>query len=135
MAYQTKQGKALLEYLRSQGSRHVSVQQIAAALPEKIGTATIYRQLDKLAAQGLVQKYINDGGPACYQYLGDDARSCMQHFHLKCSSCGALIHLECEEMGRLIDHIYRDHGFRTDLTRSAFYGTCADCLKKEAARQ
>ena len=135
MAYQTKQGKALLEYLRGQGSRHVSVQQIAAALPEKIGTATIYRQLDKLAAQGLVQKYVNDGGPACYQYMGDDARSCMQHFHLKCSSCGALIHLECEEMGRLIDHIYRDHGFRTDLTRSAFYGTCADCQKKEAARK
>ena len=135
MAYHTKQGKLLLDYLREQGSRHVSVQQIAAGLPEPIGIATIYRQLDKLAGQGLVQKYVNDGGPACYQYVGDDGISCSAHFHLKCAGCGALIHLECEEMGRLIDHIYRDHGFRTDLTRSAFYGTCADCLKKEAARQ
>ena len=72
MAYQTKQGRALVEYLRSQGSRHVSVQQIAAGLPEPIGIATIYRQLEKLAARGLVQKYVNDGGPACYQYVGED---------------------------------------------------------------
>ena len=79
-----------------------------------------------------MQKYVNDGGPACYQYMGDDARSCLQHFHLKCSSCGALIHLECEEMGRLSEHILREHGFKTDPLRSALYGTCADCLKKEA---
>ena len=132
MAYQTKQGRALVEYLRSQGSRHVSVQQIAAGLPEKIGTATIYRQLDKLAAQGLVRKYVSDGDPACYQYVGEDAKNCMQHFHLKCSSCGELIHLECEEMGRLSEHILREHGFRTDPLRSVLYGTCAECLKKEA---
>ena len=132
MAYQTKQGRALVEYLRSQGSRHVSVQQIASGLPEKIGTATIYRQLDKLAAQGLVRKYVSDGDPACYQYVGEDAKDCMQHFHLKCSSCGELIHLECEEMGRLSEHILREHGFRTDPLRSVLYGTCAECLKKEA---
>ena len=132
MAYQTKQGRALVEYLRSQGSRHVSVQQIASGLPEKIGTATIYRQLDKLAAQGLVRKYVSDGDPACYQYVGEDAKNCMQHFHLKCSSCGELIHLECEEMGRLSEHILREHGFRTDPLRSVLYGTCAECLKKEA---
>ena len=132
MAYQTKQGRALVEYLRSQGSRHVSVQQIASGLPEKIGTATIYRQLDKLAARGLVRKYVSDGDPACYQYVGEDAKDCMQHFHLKCSSCGALIHLECEEMGRLSEHILREHGFRTDPLRSVLYGTCAECLKKEA---
>ena len=132
MAYQTKQGRALVEYLRSQGSRHVSVQQIASGLPEKIGTATIYRQLDKLAARGLVRKYVSDGDPACYQYVGEDAKNCMQHFHLKCSSCGELIHLECEEMGRLSEHILREHGFRTDPLRSVLYGTCAECLKKEA---
>ena len=135
MAYQTKQGKLLLDYLRRQGSRHVSVQEISAGIGAGIGTATIYRQLDKLAGQGLVQKYVNDGGPACYQYVGDDGTACNTHFHLKCADCGALIHLECDEMGRLIDHIYRDHGFRTDLTRSAFYGTCADCLRKEAAQK
>ena len=131
MAYQTKQSRALLEYLKKQGSRHISVQDIAAGLPDKIGTATIYRQLDRLVGQGQVQKFVNDGSPACYQYVGEGS-SCSQHFHLKCSVCGALIHLECEEMGRLSEHILREHGFRTDPLRSVLYGTCAECLKKEA---
>ena len=122
MAYQTKQGKALLDYLRNQGSRHVSVREIAQGLPEPMGTATIYRQLEKLAERGLVQKYMNDGGPACFQYVGE-----------KGEACGTLIHLECQEMTRLLEHIDREHGFRTDLTRSAFYGVCAECRKQEAA--
>ncbi len=133
MAYQTKQGKALLDYLRNQGSRHVSVREIAQGLPEPMGTATIYRQLEKLAERGLVQKYMNDGGPACFQYVGEKGEACGTHFHLKCARCGVLIHLECQEMTRLLEHIDREHGFRTDLTRSAFYGVCAECRKQEAA--
>ena len=133
MPYQTKQGKALTEYLQTLGSRHVSVQEIAENLPEHIGTATIYRQLEKLTEQGLVQKYVNDGAPACYQYLGEN-RECQQHFHLKCTKCGALIHLECEEMQHLSSHILAEHGFLPDPTRSAIYGTCARCLKGENAQ-
>ncbi len=130
MAYQTRQGQALIDYLRSIGSRHVSVAEIGEALPQHMGTATIYRQLEKLTEQGLVQKYVNDGGPACYQYVGEGG-NCALHFHLKCSRCGALIHLECEEMDRLSTHILQEHGFRTDPLRTAIYGTCAECLKKE----
>ncbi|MBR4703626.1 MAG: transcriptional repressor [Oscillospiraceae bacterium] len=134
MAYQTKQGQALLDFLRDQGSRHISVQEIAHGLPEPMGTATIYRQLEKLVAKGLVQKYVNDRGPACFQYVGEKGENCATHFHLKCARCGALIHLECQEMTRLIEHITKEHGFRTDLTRSAFYGTCAECQKKEETK-
>ena len=133
MPYQTKQGKALTEYLQTLGSRHVSVQEIAENLPEHIGTATIYRQLEKLAEQGLVQKYVNDGAPACYQYLGENTQ-CRQHYHLKCLKCGALIHLECAEMQQLSSHILAEHGFLPDPTRSAIYGTCARCLKGETAQ-
>ena len=134
MAYQTKQGKALTEYLQTLGSRHVSVQEIAENLPEHIGTATIYRQLEKLAEQGLVQKYVNDGAPACYQYIGGGAADCHTHFHLKCMKCGALIHLDCEEMDHLNQHILSEHGFLPDPARTAIYGTCALCMKKEAAK-
>jgi len=135
MSYQTKQSKALTDYLRSLGGRHVSAAEIAENLPEKMGTATIYRQLEKLTAEGRVQKYTNDGGPACYQYIGEGGAGCAEHFHLKCASCGALIHLDCPEMGRLAEHIFKEHGFRTDPLRSALYGTCAECLKKEAAEK
>lgn len=133
MAYQTRQGKALIEYLQTLGSRHVSAQEIAENLPERIGTATIYRQLEKLVEQGLVQKYVNDGAPACYQYIGGE-EGCRTHFHLKCMKCGTLIHLDCDEMNSLSNHILAAHGFLPDPTRSAIYGTCGDCLKKAAAQ-
>ena len=42
MAYLTKQGTLLREYLESTGGRHVSVQEIAEGLPEKVGVSTIY---------------------------------------------------------------------------------------------
>ena len=67
MAYETRQGRLVQEYLESLGGRHVSVQEIAENLLEKVGISTIYRQLERMEAQGLVRKYINDGEPACYQ--------------------------------------------------------------------
>ena len=132
MAYLTKQGRLIREYLESLGGRHVSVQEIAENLPEKVGVSTIYRQLEKLEEQGLVRKYISDGEPACYQFAGEHISGCGGHLHLKCSACGRLIHLECEEFDKLSEHLYREHGFRTDPLRTSLYGVCRDCLEKEA---
>lgn len=131
MAYETKQGRLLREYLEGLGGRHVSVQEIAETLPMKVGVSTIYRQLEKLEEQGLVRKYINDGEPACYQYAGDGVQGCRGHLHLKCSACGRLIHLECEEFDRLAEHLMAEHGFRTDPLRTSICGICKDCLAKE----
>ena len=94
MAYETRQGRLLQEYLEGLGGRHVSVQEIAENLPEKVGISTIYRQLEKLEARGLVRKYINDGEPACYQYTEDGTPGCHGHLHLKCGECGRLIHVD-----------------------------------------
>lgn len=135
MSYQTKQGKALTDYLKTIGSRHVSVAEIAENMPEHIGTATIYRQLERMEKDGSVQRFVQDGGAACYCYVGAGAADCHMHFHLKCATCGALIHLECEEMDRLSEHILTEHGFRTDPLRTSLYGTCADCLRKEREGQ
>ncbi len=131
MAYETKQGKLLREYLEGLEGRHVSVQEIAERLPVKVGVSTIYRQLEKLEEQGLVRKYINDGEPACYQYVGDGTPGCHGHLHLKCSACGRLIHLECEEFDKLAEHLLLEHGFRTDPLRTSICGVCKDCLAKE----
>ena len=91
MAYETRQGRLVLEYREALGGKHVSGQEIADNLPERVGIATIYRQLEKLEARGLVRKYINDGEPACYQYAQDGTPGCHGHLHLKCSACGRLI--------------------------------------------
>lgn len=130
MAYRTKQGQALLDYLQTLGGAHVSANEIAVAMPGKIGLTTVYRQLEKLVEQGQVRKYTTEGEAACYQYVGEGS-CCRDHYHMMCAACGKLIHVECEEMDRLAEHLYAHHGFRTDPLRTALYGTCRECLERE----
>lgn len=127
--YNTRQKEKLLDYLVSNMDRHTSVQEISSFLTAEgtpVGTATIYRQLDKLVESGEVRKYSFDGKTgACYQYIGDG--TCREHFHLKCLRCGRLIHLNCDHLSGLNEHILKHHGFTVDPVQTVFYGVCAEC--------
>lgn len=132
--YNTKQKEKLLDYLIKNKDRHTNVQEISAYLYAEgtpVGTATIYRQLDKLVESGVVRKYAFDGKTgACYQYI-DSEKDCHSHFHLKCLSCGSLIHLNCDHLSEINSHIEKEHGFRIDSSQTVFYGICADCSGKK----
>lgn len=94
-----------------------------------LGMSTVYRQLDKLVANGLVRKYIIDeNSPACYQYV-DTSSECCEHFHLKCNVCGKLIHTDCSLMKKIAEHMKESHGFIVDSTKTLLYGICRDCFK------
>ena len=124
--YITKQRKAVIDCLRENGLNHITALDIASLLKNrgvKIGTATVYRWLDKLVADGTVKKYITEDG-ACYQYTGD---GCKNHFHLKCLSCGRLFHVDCEFLENLAPHILEHHKFTVDNMRTVVYGTCENC--------
>ena len=130
MGYNTKQREKLLEFLIENKERHMSVQNISSYFSGEgitVGTATIYRQLDKLVEQGIVRKYVIDEKTgACYQYI-EEQEGCRKHFHLKCTRCGRLIHLTCDHLSGLGEHIYEHHGFRVDPSKTVFYGLCAEC--------
>lgn len=125
--YETKQKSAVLDYLISCRDRHVTAAQVASALKEKnikIGTATVYRRLDKLVNSGEVKKYITDDC-ACYQYAGE---ACKNHFHLKCTNCGTLFHVDCDFLSSLAPHILEHHKFKVDNFRTVMYGLCEKCI-------
>ncbi len=130
--YNTRQKEILIKFLRENSSEHITVQKICnfmnnAGTP--VGTATIYRQLDRLVKQGIVKKYlIDERSGACYQYTGD-MEKCCEHYHLKCVSCGKLIHLDCEFLHNINNHILEHHGFIVDNSKTVFYGRCSECLK------
>lgn len=130
--YNTRQKEILLKFLRENSSEHITVQKICnfmnnAGTP--MGTATVYRQLDRLVEQGFVRKYLLDGrSGACYQYTGNNSECC-EHYHLKCTSCGKLIHLDCGFLNDINSHILEHHGFVVDNSKTVFYGQCCDCLK------
>lgn len=130
MGYKTKQGEVLLDYLKRLDGQHANAAQIAAYLSGKVGLTTVYRQLDKLTAQGVVKKSVIAGEAACYQYVGGEEINYRQ-FHLVCLKCKKLIHLDCSEFEQLCGHIYAEHDFLPDPLCTSIYGTCRSCLEKE----
>lgn len=131
--YQTKQKAQVLAYLEAHAAQHITAAELVFALNAEgaaIGAATVYRQLEKLEAEGIVRRYaLDDRGSACWQYIGSEAAAgaCHSHFHLKCTVCGTLYHLDCGHLHEIADHVEADHGFRIDPSRTVFYGICQSC--------
>ena len=58
--YQTKQLTQLTEYLKRFEGQHVTAAEICEGLQKQgvsMGTATVYRNLERLVSQGVVAKY------------------------------------------------------------------------------
>lgn len=136
-SYQTRQKAQILSYLESHPERHITAAELLVALAKSgtpIGSATVYRQLERLEAEGLVRRYaLDDRGSACWQFAGadDDHGDCCSHFHLKCTSCGTLFHLDCDHLHGIAAHVQSDHGFTIDLSRTVFYGICEHCKQEQ----
>ena len=128
--YNTKQREAILSYVASLGSAHVTAAQIAEHFGKEdfpIGRTTIYRHLDKLTQSGKLRKYTADGiSGACYQHM-DDTKDCHVHLHLKCDSCGTLRHLDCSILSEIQNHISSEHSFQVNALKTVLYGKCEKC--------
>lgn len=127
--YKTKQHDELLQYLASRQGQHTTAGEICdhfRTCGSPMGTATVYRQLEKMVSAGLVTKYIIDAGsPACFEYAGEHQEEVC--WHCKCELCGRLIHMQCHELPGLEQHILAHHGFAIDAARTVFYGVCGEC--------
>ena len=130
-SYNTKQHRAVLEYVVSLENTHVTAAQIVSHFENKetsVGRTTIYRILDKLIKEGKLRKYSVDGIiGACYQYM-EDSEEQRKHLLLKCEDCGDLIHLSCGELDEIHKHIYQNHTFKVNAIKTVFYGKCGACF-------
>lgn len=137
--YKTKQMAELLTFLKSVQGSHVTVNEICEHFRKQgitVGTTTVYRQLEKMVAEGSVAKYVVDGtSAACFEYVGEQGSMVEAIcYHCKCEKCGKLIHLQCNEVENLRQHISEHHGFEMDAIRTVFYGICRECREKETNR-
>ncbi len=134
MGYETKQSRLVYDYLKENSEKHFSAEDVYFALLNeggKIGRTTVYRQLDRLVIEGKVRKFsAGDNEPCCYQFA--DCDHCHNHYHLKCSGCGKLIHTECDFLDKLSAHIFQDHEFKIDGSKTVLYGICNECSKENA---
>ncbi len=129
--YKTKQGEALVDYLKTLPGQHFTVHDVCEHCKDSgisMGQTTVYRQLEKLVSEGTVKKYIIDGNSAaCFEYAPENKEETQTCFHCKCEKCGKLIHLRCEEVTEIKSHLESHHGFVLNPTRTVFYGLCEAC--------
>lgn len=128
MAYNTKNRQIVIEVLKDNKDKHLTIEDIFELTSKEVPLASLYRIIDSLTKEGIIRKYIIDNKTsACYQYALDKIEH--NHFHLRCSNCEKIIHLECDEVSHLLKHIEEEHNFEIDVTKVTLYGLCEDCKK------
>jgi Fur family ferric uptake transcriptional regulator len=134
--YRTKQQAEIIEFLEGLHGAHVTARDIIDGLRAQgsgIGTATVYRQVERLVEEGLLLKFVlGESDPACYEYVGPEGQ-CGEHecFHCLCTQCGKLIHMECGHLSGVSEHLMAAHGFTVDPCRTVFYGICEECAAQQ----
>jgi Fur family ferric uptake transcriptional regulator len=104
-----------------------TVPEIAAELRaegREVGIATVYRVLDVLAEQNLVQKLDLGDGRAHYERveLADD-----HHHHLVCNECGRVESFADGALEAALKRVEQDTGFAVASHDVLLRGACADC--------
>ena len=130
MQYNTKQRASMDAFLESHAHGHFSMQDILEyARQNKIGTATVYRYLERLLKAGVLSKYVLTGseGGTCFEYRG----TACSLYHFVCNACGKCYHVDCPEIASVGSHINENHGFEVDMAETVFRGKCASCAGKE----
>lgn len=133
MPYVTKQYQAVLQCVQSRGADAFTAAELTEDLRHTghpVGLATVYRQLEKLEAAGMVHKVPTEEG-ALYQ--------CCPHpqpdhgcILLRCETCGRITHLECIQMEALCRHLETAHHFCMDPRRTILTGRCQHCAQEDA---
>jgi Fur family transcriptional regulator, ferric uptake regulator len=102
-----------------------SAQELHALLRQsgdKVGLATVYRNLQAMAADGEIDMLRTDEGEAVYR-----ACSTGHHHHLVCRVCGKTVEVEGPTVEAWATRVSGEHGF-TDVRHTLeIFGTCADC--------
>lgn len=133
VGYNTKQKKLVLELVKSNKELQLTCDDITNLLVKNntpVGRTTVYRQLEKLAAEGVIRKStLRDSKSYIYQYI-DESMNCGEHMHLRCTRCGKYVHLGCDFMSRVNEHIFTHHNFEVDNSHTEILGVCGNCLQK-----
>ncbi len=131
-SYKTRQRSDILDCLRDNAEKSMTVDEIAQELSKRgcvVGRTTVYRYLDSLIGLGEVRRFLREGEKSsAFQFVGDH-NECSEHIHLRCKNCGKFVHLGCGFMRGANEHLLKDHGFCVDNEKTILVGVCADCMK------
>ncbi len=126
MVYNTKQKDIVLNKIISL-NKDFTIKELYNSLNKKVGLTTIYRLVDKLVEDKIINKTIGKDNITYYQYL--EECSCDNHFYLKCENCGYMINIDCDCIEDLKNHIKKEHSFKPTSDHIIINGLCKKCSK------
>lgn len=107
-----------LDDFRSAQEIHESLR----ATGESVGLTTVYRALQALTDDGLVDVIVRSDGEAVYRRC-----STHHHHHLVCRSCRTAIEVDAPSVEAWASRIAQDNGF-TDVSHTVeVFGLCPRC--------
>lgn len=128
--YKTKGKEILYAFFQALGGKRFCAKDIIDYLEAKelsMNQATVYRNLEKLCADGILIKSKQPNDEHCYyQYVGENSH-CQEHLHLQCKKCGKIIHLENPGMNIFFQEVQQKYGFLLEPMESVLVGVCAEC--------
>ena len=124
--------QAILDvFMRNKG--HLTAEDVFIYLRRSnpgIGMATVYRNLDFLCQQGLLNRFQFDADRSHYE-LNDDEKP--HHHHIICRKCGKVIDYsefierELKLMKDLEKELSKKHEFDIEAHDLNFFGLCKNC--------
>jgi len=89
---------------------------------EKIGLTTVYRSLQSLVNDKVVDVLRREDGEAIYRLCGDT-----HHHHLVCKSCGETVEIEGGAIEKWAKTMAEEFGFRDVGHTAEIFGICSKC--------
>lgn len=122
----SKQREQILETLKNNCIHPTAEQVYALVKPEmpSISLATVYRNLNQLAENGVIGKIEGLDGTARFDYCRE------QHYHFICTKCNKVYDVPYNIAPEVADKVREQTGLKVDSYEVSLKGICPDCLKK-----
>ena len=126
----TRQKQIIQKIIEGPG-KHMNAEEVMAVLKQEepgIGIATVYRNLNLLCEEGVIQKISGQGRSF---YDGNPA----PHDHLYCTCCGEIFDIVLSEMKEVEEEAARLTGARIFSHKTALERICQKCQKDEEKKK
>jgi Fur family ferric uptake transcriptional regulator len=124
----TPSKKLLIQFFLDNHNRHVSFKELQnfvhKSLPD-VDRTTIYRNIEKFIALGLIQELNLPKTGKVFQYIFDKK---VHHYYI-CKECGKANRGNQELFGKIEAALKDIHGFSKANLSVVFYGHCTKCAK------
>lgn len=121
----TRQQRVVLDQVEG-GTAFRSAQEVHRELHaagEGVGLATVYRHLQRLADDGLVDVVRGEDGEVRYRRC----RAESHHHHLVCRTCGRVVEVSGPAVERWAEAAAQEHGYSDVSHTLELFGRCAEC--------